>query len=155
MSEFKLIKEILSASLSKNWEIAKFEWALKDVFFAEEYDTCLCGHYPIVELCVLQNQKNNKKVIVGNCCVKKFMGLPSDNIFQAIKRVKKDKSRSLNSQAIDHAFNKNWINKWEYDFYNDTFRKRKLSEKQEQKRIQINEKVFKSMSSQKTSEVML
>ena len=144
MSEFRLIKQILSLSQSKNWEIAKSEWLLKDVFFSEEHDTCLCGHYPIIELCIIENKKNTKTATVGNCCVKKFIGLPSDSIFQAIKRIKKDKSKSLNSVAIEHAYTKKWINQWEYDFYCDTLKKRKLTEKQSAKRNQINEKVFKN-----------
>lgn len=77
--------------------------------------------------------KNHNLAIVGNCCVKKFIRLPSDKIFQAIKRVRKDNEKSLNAEAIEHAHKKQWINDWEKDFYIDIMRKRNLSSKQLQK----------------------
>lgn len=142
MAEFKLIKEIISLSVSDTWEIAKTEWELNEIYFADEPETCLCGRFPIIELCELKNTKNKELAVVGNCCVKKFIGLPSDKIFQAVKRVRKDGGKALNGEAIELARSKNWINEWEYNFYVDTFRKRKLSEKQLIKRRQINEKVL-------------
>ena len=142
MAEFKLIKEIISLSVSDTWVIAKTEWELNEIYFADEAETCLCGKVPIFELCELKNTKNNELAVVGNCCVKKFIGLPSDKIFQAVKRVRKDGGKGLNGEAIELARSKNWINEWEYNFYVDTFRKRKLSEKQLIKRRQINEKVL-------------
>jgi hypothetical protein len=43
--------------------------------------TCLCGHYPIVELCTITNQTT---------------GL-------SVNRVEKDRWRALNAETIDHA----------------------------------------------------
>jgi hypothetical protein len=94
---------------------------------------------------VLTNIKNSKEATVGNCCVKKFIGLPSDKIFQAIKRVRKDNEKSLNAEAIDHAFQKHWINDWEKSFYLDIMRKRNLQPKVLAKKIQINEKLAFNM----------
>ena len=130
MGEFKLIQEIISLSVADTWELAKHEWELKEIYFSDEPGTCLCGHFPIIELCEIRNNKNNELATVGNCCVTKFLGLPSDKIFQAVKRVRKDNEKSLNSEAIELAYSKKWINSWEYKFYNDIFRKRSLSEKQ-------------------------
>lgn len=149
MAEFKLIKEIISLSVSDTWEIAKTEWELNEIYFADEPETCLCGHFPIIELCELKNTKNKELAVVGNCCVKKFIGLPSDKIFQAVKRVRKDGGKGLNSETIELAHSKKWINNWEYTFYVDTFRKRKLSEKQLIKRRQINEKVLLKINKDK------
>jgi hypothetical protein len=87
MSEYQLTKEIVARSDAKVWDAAKLEWALEEVYESEEPDTCLCGHFPIIEICVLRNRVNKNTAIVGNCCVKKFIGLPSDRIFQAAKRV--------------------------------------------------------------------
>jgi hypothetical protein len=84
---------------------------------SKEGDTCLCGHHPIIELCVPRNRVNGGLATVGNCCVKKFIGLPSDLIFQAGKRVSADGGKSLNAEAVAHAFDKGWINAWERDFY--------------------------------------
>ena len=70
------------------------------------------------------------------------MGLSSDKIFDAIKRVSKDPEKALNPEAIKHAHMKGWINQWEHDFYFDTWRKRKLSPRLRNKRIQINRQVL-------------
>lgn len=79
---------------------------------------------------------------MGNVCVKKFLGLPSDKIFSAVRRVANDVTHSLNAEAIDHAHRRGWINDWERQFYFDTMRKRVLSDKQMSKRVQINELVL-------------
>lgn len=145
MSEYKLTEEILNRSQSKIWDIARMEWGLSQVYEAEEPETCLCGHFPIIEICILRNKLNAQFATVGNCCVKKFIGLPSDLIFQAVKRVRKDSQKSLNAEAIQHAYENGWINEWEYNFSIDTMRKRKLSGKQLQTRMRVNEKMLANM----------
>lgn len=145
MSEYKLASEIIALSDADNWDAAKLEWALQEVYEAEEPEKCLCGHFPIIELCILNNKHNGNHATVGNCCVKKFIGLPSDKIFQAVKRVRKDTSKSLNSEAIDHAFNRGWLTSWERDFYFDIMRKRDLTARQASKKQQINELVLQRM----------
>ncbi len=95
MPQFLLITEIIQRSVSKTWDAAKLEWSLLEVYEADEPETCLCGHFPIIELCVLVNRRNKHRATVGNCCVKKFIGLPSDKIFQAVKPIRKDGARSL------------------------------------------------------------
>nr|WP_272910006.1 hypothetical protein [Xanthomonas campestris] len=128
-----------------SWEAAKLEWHLNEVYEADEPETCLCGHFPIVELCILGNKANGNEATVGNCCVKRFIGLPSDKIFQAVKRVRKETSKSLNAEAIRHAFDRNWLTAWERDFYFDVMRKRNLTLKQQEKKKQINELVLQRM----------
>ncbi|MEH6354236.1 hypothetical protein [Pseudomonas sp. 3JA] len=145
MSEYTLTEEILALSQSASWDEAKLEWTLHNIYEADEFETCLCGHYPIKEICVLQNKKNLNMATVGNCCVKKFIGLPSDLIFQAVKRVRKDESKSLNLEAINHAYTRGWINEWEYKFSINTMSKRKLSDKQLATRMKVNEKMLNNM----------
>lgn len=145
MTEFQLTREILQRSESKIWSIAKQEWYLKDVYEAEEPETCLCGHSPIIEICVIKNRLNGNIVAVGNCCVKKFIGLNSDKIFESVKKVRRNVEKSLNSDAIEHAFKKGWINKWEHEFSMDTMRKRKLSVAQLHKRLEVNRKMLNNM----------
>lgn len=145
MSEYKLIKEIIALSANNNWDHAKLEWKLDEVYEVEKPETCLCGHFPIIEVCVLINDVNGEKTLVGNSCVKKFIGLSSDRIFQAIKRVRKDNTKSLNVEAINYAHEKKWINNWEKEFYSDIMGKRKLTTKQLDKKIQINEKLSNNM----------
>ena len=33
---------------------------------------CVCGH-PIIENCYIQDKKKEKKLILGNCCIEKFI----------------------------------------------------------------------------------
>lgn len=145
MSEYKLTSEIIARSMSSAWDTAKLEWALHEVYQAEAPETCLCGHFPIIELCVLANRVNRNLATVGNCCVKKFLGLPSDRIFQAMKRVKSDSSKSLNAESLAHAREKGWINGWEYDFYMNVMSKRKLSAAQKKHKEEINSKFLLRM----------
>lgn len=145
MSEYRLTKEIIARSVSSNWDEAKLEWELSEVYETDEPETCLCGHYPIIECCVLSNKLNRSSATVGNCCVKKFIGLPSDKIFQAVKRVRKDQEKSLNAEAIDHAYRSGWINEWEKNFYFDNMRKRNLTPKQRAKKLEINRQMLAKM----------
>lgn len=57
MSEYKLTQEIIALSVSSNWDVAKLEWKLYEIYEADEPETCLCGHFPIIEICVLSNAK--------------------------------------------------------------------------------------------------
>jgi hypothetical protein len=84
MSQYELASKIIALRVADTWDQAKIEWSLFDVFKEVEPDTCLCGHYPIIENCVLRNRENRNRAIVGNVCVKKFLGLPSDKIFQGV-----------------------------------------------------------------------
>lgn len=145
MSEYKLGAEIVARSKANTWDEAKLEWELESVFHEEEPETCLCGHFPINEICVLRNKLNGKTADVGNCCVKKFMGLQSDKIFQALRRIRSDLCRPLNVETIDHAYKNKWINEWEYRFSMDTVRKRKLTPSQMFKRQQINQRVIQNV----------
>jgi hypothetical protein len=141
MDNYKLAKEIIELSISNTWEEAKKEWFLSSIYFSHNHENCLCGH-EIVECCVLENTLNKNNCIVGNICVNNFMGIESNLIFDAIKRIKKDISKSLNNATIYYAYEKAWINEWEKTFYFDTLRKRKPSEKQLIKRQQINQKIL-------------
>ena len=146
MSAYKLTSEIIARSTAKMWDVAKLEWTLHEVFESDEPETCLCGHYPIIENCVLHNKTNGRYATVGNCCVKKFMGLPSDLIFQASKRVRADSAKSLNAEAVSYAHARGWVSNWERDFYFSIMRKRVLSERQSKKKRQINESFLRRMN---------
>ena len=149
MKSFKLANEILSLSVSQIWDEAKYEWQLSYIYFTDYPDNCLCGH-EINECCVLINILNKKKCLVGNVCVNKFLGIESEKIFNAVKMVKKDLTKSLNSDAIQYSYNQNWINDWEKEFYFNTIRKRKISEKQAYKRKLINSKIIYNISVKNT-----
>jgi len=141
MSEFQLTKELIELSQASTWDKAKLEWSLFDIEKVTEHETCLCGHYPISEVCIIENKINGSQARVGNCCVKKFLE-QSDKVFQAVKRIKNDDSKSLNAEALNFAFEKGWVTPKEKDFYFDIMRKRSLSPKQQQWKISINNKIL-------------
>lgn len=141
MAEYELARKIVALSVSDTWDEAKLEWSLVEVYKADEPDECLCGH-SIIEICVIQNRINHNRAVVGNVCVKKFLGLPSDKIFDAINRISKDDEGSLNAETIAHAHSKGWITDWERKFSFDTMRKRTLTDKQSAVRIKINAKIL-------------
>jgi hypothetical protein len=141
---WRLVEEIIALSVANTWGEAKLEWRLGHVFFTDPDDpgTCLCGHSPIRECCVITNCLNGNSAVVGNCCVKRFLGLPSGPIFAGLRRVAQDAGKALGAAAIEHAYKFGWISRWEYDFYHDTLRRRRLTPKQRAKRTEINVKVL-------------
>ena len=144
MSQYVLSSAIISRSVATTWDSAKMEWELERIYMDSE-KTCLCSHYPISEICVLKNRKNGVRAVVGNCCVQKFMSISSDKLFSAIKRVKKDRNRSVNAEVAELAHKKGYITDWELSFYLDTWRKKKMTEKQMIYRRGINEKILSKM----------
>jgi eukaryotic-like serine/threonine-protein kinase len=51
---------IIERSVAKNWDAARLEWRLNHIFEVDDPETCLCGHFPIIEICVLANRKNGR-----------------------------------------------------------------------------------------------
>ena len=143
---FPLLNRILEKSHSKVWLEAVKEWEQVDVYEADEPETCLCGHFPIIEVCVIQNKLTKEIENVGNCCVKRFLGLRPDMIVKSIKKIKEDISLSVNIKTLNYSFKLGYINKKDYDFYADTWRKRVLSGAQEKWRIDINKRIIKNIS---------
>ncbi|MFA6152540.1 MAG: hypothetical protein WC716_14550 [Chitinophagaceae bacterium] len=142
MSEFKLVSEIILRSNANDWQQAKGEWKLQSISFAKPPHVCLCGHYPIIELCLIQNKQNGNRATVGNCCVKKFMGLRTNKFFEAIKRINADSNRSVNLVTLEIAYKENWISYNDYSFYRRILKTSKLSVKQKNWKIGINNKII-------------
>lgn len=141
MSGYTLGTAIISLSVSKTWDQAKLEWGLNNIYMSSG-QTCLCGHYPISEICVLKNKLNQQTAEVGNCCVEKFIGLSTNKVFAAIKRISKDINKAVNADVIELAHERGYISKWDRDFYIDTWRKRVLSPRQQIFRVRINHKIL-------------
>jgi hypothetical protein len=132
-----LFQSIIDLSEADEWNQAKAEWNLARIYF-EEGGTCLCGHWPISQHCVIRNRVNGNEVILGSCCVKHFLDLPADRFFHSLRRVAADLNRSLHKEIVSQAYEEGWINDWELGFYLDTIRRRRLSSKQKAKRAEIN-----------------
>ena len=141
----KLTKEIIRCSVADVWWTAKTEWFLGSIGYAsrDEPGTCLCGHFPIIELCFLRNRENGNQAVIGNCCVKKFLKLGSEKVFDAIRRIAQDPERSVNAETIALAAGRGWISDWEHGFLKDTWRKRCLSERQKTTRVKLNKKILR------------
>lgn len=150
---FKLTEEIIDLSTAKNWELAKREWSFDLAYYSDELLTCLCGHYPIKNICVIVNVTNKMSTEVGNCCIKKFLGIDDgDKIFTSIKKLKEDITKSMSAEVIDYVYKKNGISDFEHTFYIDTYRKRNLSVKQLDVKKRINEKFLKFTSYETNSQ---
>ena len=137
---WRLFSEVVKVSNANVWADARVEWEMKKSYLREGSE-CLCGKYPITKICILVNKINKNEIEVGRCCVKKFkMDLHTE--YDVLQRVKRDESKSLNAAILEVAKKREVVNEWEYEFYEDTLRKRKMTEKQLEKRKQINKKVI-------------
>lgn len=141
----QLQREILSRSKATDWEVAKKEWRLVSISEADEPETCLCSHFPIIELCTISNRITGISVDVGNVCVKRFLGFRSDLIFASLKRIRKDIQASVGADATAFFHEQGIINAWEYGFQQSTMRKRNLSAAQMATRMKINQKIIASV----------
>lgn len=132
----------MALSRATDWEVAKKEWRLVEISEADEPETCLCCHFPIIELCTISNATTGKSVDVGNVCVKRFLGFRSDSIFQSLKRVRADPDRAIGPDATAFFHERRVINDWGYQFQQSTMRKRNLSHRQLATKRSINQKVI-------------
>lgn len=151
MNKYNLIQAIIDNSISDDWATAKKEWQPSNFYVDDTQSSeCECGKQNIKNVCVIYNKYNNKELEVGNCCITKFLDLPiSSKIFENYKKIKKEENKSLNTDVIDWLFEKNIIRQNEVKFYYDTQRKRKLSEKQEKWRVDINKRFLKWLEDNK------
>ncbi len=154
-AKWDLPQSIIDLSKSNTWKRAVREWELVDIEILDggEFETCLCGHYPIRELCHIENRKTGETAIVGNHCVAKFdkddpgheMFGSTTKAFHAAKRIIENPSASANKALISFAEEKGVLNESEAKFYQDVWRKRKLTEKQENYKERLNQKLLYEM----------
>jgi hypothetical protein len=142
---WRLVDEIIARSGADDWHEARREWELDHVFMldADECGTCLCGHTPIRECCVLANRHNGAEVIVGNCCVKRFMQLPSEAIFAGLRRIAEDPRKAPGTALVEFATGRGWLSVYEQGFLRDTARRRSPSAKVLAIRQQVNAKLLR------------
>ena len=144
MSNFdNLVKEILFLSENKNFfNSSKKEWYVYNLVESNEPESCLCGKFPIKNLCYIKNNLNNNIALVGNCCVKHF-DLNYDWFFNGVKRLKANLRPT--GQFIIYLHDKKIINEWEYIFLTDRENSKKKSIKQDLKEKQIINKILKQL----------
>jgi hypothetical protein len=142
MSQETLMREIIALSTTNDWQVAKTEWTLTGFELLDpgvDSGTCLCGHNPIRELCYIRNQTTGNEVIVGNSCVKRFLGLPTQAVFTSIRRVILDDSRCLNAQALDILLAKGIVDAEDQSLLIKSSRKRNISASLYALRRRVNE----------------
>lgn len=147
----KLKKHILSVSVSCDFQIAKLEWELKDFELVEDWDNCPCGK-AIKELCHIKNKTNGNMTYVGNVCINQFIGIDTGNLFDGIKRLKKDPMNAKpNKDLITHAQKCGYIYKQEPKFLLDICRKRNLSASQLSWLRNINRRILQKIVVEKSN----
>lgn len=107
MAKDKLKESVIELSINKDWSKAKLEWDVVNIYEKDSYGTCLCGKYPIVEICELSNRNNQNKIIVWNECMKYFFEEDFGYIFKSIKRIRKDINKTVDEEVIHYAV-KQW-----------------------------------------------
>jgi len=74
-----------------------------------------------------------------------FTHISSEIVFTAVRRVSLDGDKALNHAAIELARTHDWFSDWDYKFYLDTWRKRKMTKRQQKQRVRINKKVLRRL----------
>lgn len=141
----RLEQEIVELSHSSTFEKACDEWTVENIWWEPNGDKCLCGKRPIFNVCLLQNKLNGNFARVGNCCVKKFMNIPTDRLFKSLKEVQQDLYKTLVQEVIDIAFKNEYITQWEKGFYENVKTKRRLTFKQKNIKQNLNQRIVKLM----------
>lgn len=142
----QLRTQILALSEAKDWETAQKEWSVIHINPADEPQTCLCGHFPIIDICTIRNRITKNIAEVGNVCVRRFLGLRSDLLFSAVKRIQRDLSKSLNAEAIVFFREQGVLTEWEYHFLQDTKKRRSLTAVQSEMRCKISRKILAAIN---------
>lgn len=144
MSDYKKLHlEVINASNSKDWNIAKLEWDFISVYKDSSGRKCLCGHN-IVEVCQIQNKHNYHILEVGNECVKQF-NLDFDNLGKNLLAIENSLTKNTPVNLAKFALQKGIISQADYNFCINTAKKRNLSDKQKQWKIDINSKIVKRL----------
>ena len=145
MATAPIIPVLLRYSAAPTWNDAKAEWRLNHVEWrdSEDAETCECGHYPICELCIIENEVTKTVLTVGNCCINQVS--PE---FEQLKRIfPAIKQGRINPAVIDYASTRHIINQWETNFLKDIWRKRTFTKNQAIKFNHIREKILRNVIS--------
>ncbi len=143
---YRLTEEILALSEAPAWDAAKGEWDLYSLYTSDpdEPGTCLCGHTPIRHHCVLLNRLNGNTAVVGNCCVKRCLGVATGKVFAGLAKIRKDPAAAPSPALVAYAKDRGWLTAWEVGFLVDVARRRgqPLTDRQRAVRVRINQKVL-------------
>lgn len=133
-----LIKPILEASLSTDWEAAVYEWDIIDCEEDEYAETqCLCGHEGIRYCFRIKNRHTGNIIFpIGSECIKKFKNKNLSAEISVYEKLFKLHDAIRNKEFIEINANyfsrklllyfveKKAIDEYEYKFLVDMFNKR-------------------------------
>ena len=109
--------KILQASYSKDWDIARKEWEVLEVYISETPRKCLCGHFPIRRICELVNRVTGSIETVGSCCVTNFLDFKPELLYNSLQRIKEKPAVMLKNELIELAYRVKIISALEYGTY--------------------------------------
>lgn len=148
-----LEREVLKRSQSKIFAVALTEWYLL-VLYADDHGHCLCTHFPIKDHHVLRNRITGEEIIIGNVCVTKFDAVVNNEqlrpslVIAAFKRIVASPSTArANAALLADCERNSHLNDWEYSFYNNVYRKRNLTYKQQEQLLRVNNKIIAAYTS--------
>lgn len=91
----------------RQYEEFKQDWKYEKSIYGEA-DTCaLCGNYPIVENCILTNEKNGETLIVGNTCVTRYIEIGDMDEYEKRKWLK-GKMKSAKQVHLKQKWNEQY-----------------------------------------------
>jgi hypothetical protein len=61
-----LSHKFLALSRATEWTTERNEWAQVDIMEADEPEACLCGHYPMIEICSVHSRVTGHTTEVRN-----------------------------------------------------------------------------------------
>ena len=147
-TNFERLKEyILKNSIADNFYIASREWYVVKIFISDDPTQCPCGQV-IYEWCHIKNRETGGQTIVGNVCVKHFLGIDMSTFFTSAKRLKKNRSKGPNKTLVSYASQYGLINEWETDFLTNVMNKRVLSDRQIACRDKISKRILVALTAQ-------
>jgi hypothetical protein len=149
--DFERLKaHILPLSQSQGFELARREWSLVAIEISREFGSCPCGH-PIKEHCFIRNRLTGKTTFVGNVCIDRFVGIPTETLFDGVRRIAQNRRANANEGLIKFARNCGYLYDGEYEFLMQTRRKRKLSHRQVAWKKKINRRILNKIVVQRRS----
>lgn len=133
----RLVENILAHSKGKNWEIAKWERRVYEIYYSKVAMECLCWQKNIKNICVIQHKQTEKLCIIWNECIHHFLNKDYDYLFKDIKKLLKDGKQAVSEKTLNYIQSHGIADKgtcWMYGLY----RRRKLEFSHPQMQIRTN-----------------
>lgn len=142
-------ERLLAVSVNKNILHAYDEWVIHSMY--ESLDNCLCGR-SIKNIVELRSKENSTIIIVGTTCVDKFFSFSATSLFKELKDLRESPRHFLSLYFRDYFKKIGLFNDWEYDFYANVEKyKNRLSTKQIEHLIKINNRIVRSLTHEPTN----